>query len=406
MLAAGTEARADALLLGVWVGAVTAATATVRVLARAGTVVQLQVVAAGQMPLVRTAGAADGVATFTLDSLAPACVYDYTITTGDERLQGRFRTFGRGPFAFRAVFASCAQTGSTSPVFAAMRELAPDVFFHMGDLHYEDITRNEVAVFGQAFARVHASPAQSALFRSTSVAYVWDDHDFGANNSARSSPSRAAALAAYRRFVPHYPLTGGPDAPIHQSFDIGRVRVLMLDVRSQRVHTFLNRPERTMLGHDQLSWLERELDAAANAALVILVNPVPWIGRPGRFIRHGWSAFPEERARVADAVVRAGLTDRLLMLSGDAHMLALDDGTHSQYSTRADAPRRGFVVAHAAPLDREASRKGGPYSHGPVLGNGQFGVLDVQDDGQRLRWRIELRQGEQAVPGLTLDGGA
>jgi hypothetical protein len=97
--------------------------------------------------------------------------------------------------------------------------------------------------------------------------------------------------------------------------------------------------------------------------------------------KEGWAPYARERRQIADVIARTGLTSRLVMLSGDAHMLALDDGTNSQYSTLADAPRRGFIVAHAAPMDRRTSTKGGPYTHAPVMANGQYGVLDVTDDG-------------------------
>jgi hypothetical protein len=90
-------------------------------------------------------------------------------------------------------------------------------------------------------------------------------------------------------------------------------------------------------------------------------------------------------------------------LSGDAHMLAIDDGTHSQYSRRPGAPGRGFVVAHAAPMDRPTSRKGGPYSHPPALENGQYGVLDIDDDGRRVRITIQGMRGRAAVPGMRLE---
>lgn len=84
-------------------------------------------------------------------------------------------------------------------------------------------------------------------------------------------------------------------------------------------------------------------------------------------------------------------------------MLALDDGTHSQYSTLPGAPARGFVVAHAAPMDRRPTRKGGPYSHPEVAQNGQYGVVDVADDGARARVRLQGMQGRLEVPGMRLE---
>ena len=69
------------------------------------------------------------------------------------------------------------------------------------------------------------------------------------------------------------------------------------------------------------------------------------------------------------------------MVSGDAHMVALDDGSHSDYSDDGGA---GFPVFHAAALDRPGSIKGGPYSDGAFDGVGQFGLLDIADDGDTI----------------------
>ena len=38
--------------------------------------------------------------------------------------------------------------------------------------------------------------------------YMWDDHDYGPNDSDRFSPARDAALSSYRDVVPHFPLPG------------------------------------------------------------------------------------------------------------------------------------------------------------------------------------------------------
>jgi hypothetical protein len=66
------------------------------------------------------------------------------------------------------------------------------------------------------------------------------------------------------------------------------------------------------------------------------------------------------------------------MVAGDAHMVAIDDGSHSGYAAGGGG---GFPVVHAAALDRPGSLKGGPYSEGAFPGGGQFGLLTVHDDG-------------------------
>jgi hypothetical protein len=144
----------------------------------------------------------------------------------------------------------------------------------------------------------------------------------------------------------------------------------MTDLRSE--HT-----DATVLGSDQLAWLVGEFTTAARThAAVVWVSSIPWVGddSPGS---DSWFGMPEERRVIADAIADHGIGN-LLMLSGDAHMVAIDDGTHSDYST---GGTDGFPVLAAAALDRPGSVKGGPYSDGMFPGGGQFGVLHVVDDG-------------------------
>jgi phosphodiesterase/alkaline phosphatase D-like protein len=339
------------------------------------------------------------VAAFTLKGLESATRYRYRVETpGGARLDGRFRTYDDGPFSFRLAFASCASTASNHRVFDTIRELTPDLFVHMGDLHYLNISRNDADAFRRAYDRVLDSPRQSALYRSTPIAYMFDDHDFGSDNADRTWASRAAAEAVYKENVPHYPLAQGAET-LHQAFDIGRVRVIVTDTRSARTPPTIAREERTMLGSEQLRWLENELEKAREAPLVVWVNTVPWITKSNESTVEGWAPYALERTRLADHIAKLGLNPKLIMLSGDGHMASLDDGSNSAYMSGAGTDARGFVVVHAAPLDRWPRTKGGPYSHGVSRRNHQFGLLDVADSGSALDVTISTRNALGGVIG-------
>jgi phosphodiesterase/alkaline phosphatase D-like protein len=392
----GLGAQPAAGIRWAWSGAVTARSAVVKARAsRGGVRVRLELARAGGAPAAterfEAQADADGIASFDLARLDPATRYEYRAgTEGAGALAGTFRTFGEGPWSFRIAVSACAETGSASPVFDTIRNARPDLFVHAGDIHYEDITRNDPERFRRTFDAVMASLTQSRLYRSVPIAYTWDDHDFGGNASDASSAARPAALAVYRQFVPHYPLQAGALAAISQSFTIGRVRVIMTDSRSQRTSSWRAPQTRTLLGAAQLKWLKDELSAAASAPLVIWVNAVPWIASEGPG-SDNWGSYPLEREVVANHIDSLGLARRILMLSGDAHMVAIDDGTHSNYATGAGRGSRGFVVMHAAPLDRRTSMKGGPYSHGVSRQRGQFGLVDVADDGRTLKVELSGR---------------
>ena len=70
-------------------------------------------------------------------------------------------------------------------------------------------------------------------------------------------------------------------------------------------------------------------------------------------------------------------------------MAAIDDGTNSDYATNGGAP---IPIFHAGPLDRKPSIKGGPYSHGVSGVRGQFGIMEVIDDGGDnicIEWKVK-----------------
>lgn len=382
-----------------WSGAVTTSAATVKARLKppaAGArlrVTDEQGAAAGPSLLPASgviAADAHGMVAFEITGLAPDTRYRYAVEPDrGPAMSGTFRTFGDGAFSFRVGFASCASTGSNSPVFDAIRGLAPDLFIHMGDFHYEDIATNTPDRFRQVYDRVLASPRQSAMYRAMPLVYVWDDHDFGPNDADGSSPSKPAVFEVYRQFVPHYPLPTADNRAVNQAFTIGRVRFIVTDSRSSRTPIGPAGPlgSPTMLGPVQLAWLERELRASADHALVVWVNTVPWITRR-KGNTDGWQRYGRERTRIADLIAELGLSRRLVMLSGDAHMVAIDDGTNSNYATGAAAGEPAFPVMHAAPMDRRTSEKGGPYTHGISRRRGQFGLMEVTDDGTVVR--VEL----------------
>jgi membrane-associated phospholipid phosphatase len=332
----------------------------------------------------------DRIVRLTANGLQPDTQYAWRVVVDGKpdaaRGLGTLRTAGAQAESFTVVAGSCIITGSDGKVFEAMRAVSPDLVLFTGDLHYQNIDANDVNAFHDAYDRVLTQPAPAALLRSAAAAYLWDDHDYGPNDADATSPSRPAARAAYRESVPYAHLS--PVGPPAQAFTIGRVRFIMTDERSHRTAT-------SMLGPRQLDWFLHELTQSSRThQLVVWVNSVPWIERAST-TADGWGRYPNERRQIADAISTAGIHN-LVMVAGDAHMLAIDDGSHSDYSTYGGA---GFPVFHAGALDRPGSVKGGPYSEGTYPGGGQFGVLRVHDSGTHLSVTLEGRnwKGERIV---------
>jgi alkaline phosphatase D len=363
---------------------------------------------------------------FRATNLMPNTQYFYALEITNavqKQLLGAFKTFPPRdqPASFNFAFASCARTGSDNPVFDTIRQLRPLFYMNDGDFHYQNITSNAFVKFRMAYDEVLASPRQSLLYRSVPLVYVWDDHDFAGNNSNRRAPSHYAARYVYEEYVPHYDMPAGVgDVPIYQSFVVGRVKFILTDLRSERdpVKT-PDGPGKSMLGAKQKRWFKNELLAAKGKyPLIFWVSSVPWIGTAGvnyypinsnvrGYIHHRntwqfkrdpataeddrevknnadfWGAFTYERREIAN-FIRDNQITGLCVLHGDAHMLAADDGSSSDYASGGGA---AFAVLCAAPHDQDPAIKCGPYSPGGYKfqkGEGCFGYVQVRDSGARI----------------------
>jgi len=167
---------------------------------------------------------------------------------------------------------------------------------------------------------------------------------------------------------------------------------------SRNWHTYSTHP--TMLGADQKAWLGTEFASHASYGLMVLVMTKPWSGEVDTEDCCKWWSYPDERREVADMIKNNGV-DNLVAVSGDAHMIAYDDGSNTDFASNGGA---GFPVLHSAPLQQTGSFKGGPYSHGcyapevtplswvkRILSLGywqpdtsQFSVMEITDSGGPL----------------------
>ena len=324
---------------------------------------------------------------FVMDELDADVTYHYAVEVDGELdtvRTGTFTTFPDGAASFKVAVGACARVGSNGQVFDTIRELDPLLYLNVGDLHYGDNGVNDLERYREVMDLTLAEPAQSALYRSTPIAYVWDDHDYGANDADGTSASRQAAMESYREYVPSYEL-GGPETAVYQAFTIGRVRFVLTDARSARnLDVDEERNVSSMLGAEQKAWFKDEIvEASATHELVVWVNPVPWVAEARDGADH-WAGFADERTELADHIADNGV-DNLLMVSGDAHMVAMDDGTNTDYSTGGAG---GFPLVHAAALDRPGGTKGGPYTEGAIGAGGQFATIDITDDGDTISVRL------------------
>lgn len=360
---------------------------------------------------------AQGVAKVSITGLDPATRYWWQTEDNsviDISVTGRFQThptLGQ-PASFTIAAASCAGLGSAfpgsgselasdrlsdHPVFDTVRQTDPLMFVHLGDIHYYDLGSDlhgivgggSLANYRASYDDVLAQSRQAQLYREIPLAYTWDDHDFGPNDSDGTLIDKGNAATVYRERVPHYSLSDS-DA-IYQSWQIGRVLFIASDIRYYRdPNGDPQGPSKTMLGAAQKAWLGGLLSSSSAEALVWFMGS-QWLHPSGS---DTWASFTDERQELADLFVEYGWADRMVMVYGDRHALGIDSGAGNDWG--------GFPVLMAASLDASPSvgDVAGAFDVLPnVGGRDQYGTIAVTDDGTIIKialsaWRGTTLMGE------------
>lgn len=317
-----------------------------------------------------------------VDNLTPLTKYYYAVESDgiiDASWDdiGSFTTFDNGPFSYSFVIGSCAAQ-SNHKVFDVMKNMSPSFYMNMGDLHYQNPNSAiDINVHRLPYENsVLSKPRMAQFLNEVPIVYMWDDHDFCGNDSDSSFVGKENARIVYHEYVPHYPLGvgTGPNYPIAQSFTVGRVHFILTDLRSERYTGQIMKPT-------QRAWFESEcLFARDNNLIIAWMSTYSWSGTGP----DNWFAYSVDRTDINDFLFCNGIQN-LFIMSGDAHMLAIDNGTNGNFSS-SSCPIYNYPNFQAAALNNNGSYKGGIYSEGGYFPNpnntfGQFGKVNVNDSG-------------------------
>ena len=279
--------------------------------------------------------------TFTIGALEPNTTYEYTLLVNDKPTKsgGQFTTKKlwqwREPAPdFSFLTGSCAYFnepaydrpgvpyGKDSSIFASMAKENAALMVWLGDAWY---TR-EVDYFSEwglwyRASKDRATPILQPFLKSMSHVGIWDDHDYGPNNSGASFHLKEASRNVFKSYFPN-PSAGMNGQGIYTKTSWGDVDFFLLDDRWWRsaddVKDSLNgkpNPDKVMIGREQLEWLKDALLESYATFKVIAIgsqvlNPVSPFDR--------WGRFPVEYQELMQ-FLQTNPVSGVLFLSGDRH---------------------------------------------------------------------------------------
>ena len=259
----------------------------------------------------------------SIDGLKPDTVYHYQIqahqySKSDPSFFRTMKPAGRN-LKLRFLFSSCSgKSGSDEE--AAWNDISRlenlDLIFMLGDNHYADSTNPRVIT---KHYLSHRSIGGFKRATSRIPTYgIWDDHDFGPNNSDGQTKGKEDSLEIFKAHWanPSYGENGNPG--IYFTSQVGDIQFIMLDSRYHRTPNQSmdsKDPAKTLLGEKQLKWLEKTL--TESTAKIKIVGGGSNFELEGS--NDGFKGFKIEQKKILELFAQ---TEGVILLSGDRHFTA------------------------------------------------------------------------------------
>ncbi|HAD21813.1 MAG TPA: hypothetical protein DCF87_06835, partial [Opitutae bacterium] len=252
-----------------------------------------------------------------LDGLAPNTRYQYKVLIdgkSEPMWEGSFNTapIEGKPAAFRLAITSCMKIGRPQGAWNLLLAEKPDFHLTVGDTHYADTTNPTVQL--EHHLKYRREKEFAKVLQQVPTYAIWDDHDYGPNNSDGTAEGKEFSLAGWKQAWPN-PASGTVDTPgAFFKFSRGDVDFFVVDGRYHRSPNELpDDDKKRMLGDAQFEWLLSGLKNS-KAKFKIIAS--------GSVLHHskvdGWRIFTFSRHRLFDAIKKHKISG-IMYIGGDMH---------------------------------------------------------------------------------------
>ena len=206
--------------------------------------------------------------------------------------------------------------GSDHDIFKSIDKKNPDFMLWLGDNTYlREVDWNSRTGFLHRYTHTRSLEEMQPLLASTHNYAIWDDHDYGPNDSDGSYSYKEMASEIFQLFWgnPNYDVTG--KGGITGTFQWADLEFFLLDNRYHRTANRNFTEDRQMLGKKQIDWLINAL-AASRAPFKFIVIGGQVLSTEAAFENH--AILPDERNYLLQKIREAKI-EGVVFLDGDRH---------------------------------------------------------------------------------------
>lgn len=272
--------------------------------------------------------------------------------------------------------------GKGMEIFHHMAENDADFMVWLGDnLYLREVDWSSVSGIWSRYQKDRRSPDLQKLLATKHHWAIWDDHDFGPDNSNRSFEHKETTLAAFNAYWGN-PTAGEAGNPgTYTKFFRGDAAFILLDNRTYRDDSQLDEathPDKTMYGPAQLDWLKQSLLQAQQSGHYTF----KFIATGSQFLQNnsirGESAnlYRRERKEIIDFIRTQEITG-VVFLTGDVHTTVLQShdlpGLYPLYELTASPFSSGVSKSRLPFIQSDPNR-----IDGTVVADQNYCRIDIQ----------------------------
>lgn len=286
------------------------------------------------------------------------------------------------------AFGSCAEQRKPQPALALVVTKKPDIFIYLGDNIYSDTYSMDT--LRKNYRILSIKPEFKKLKEAVPIYAVWDDHDYGWNDSGRHYPYKEESKKIFLDFFGDQgDKTINDHAGIYHTAYFGemgqRIQIIFPDLRTFRDKLIpyngnrANDPrfnyeldyspyttaDSTMMGEEQWKWMEEQLKVPAD--LRIIASSTQFSITHNGY--EAWANFPHEQKRMLE-LIKKTKANGVLFISGDVHYAEISKLSQPGLYPIYDVTSSGITSTwdFATPNDNRID--------GPVMEN-NFGLIKI-----------------------------
>lgn len=320
------------------------------------------------------------------------------------------------PPSFKIALGSCVYINDTLydrpgnkygggyEIFTNIYNQHPDIMLWLGDNNYlREADWNTRTGILYRYTHSRKVKEMQPLLGSVSNYAIWDDHDFGPNDSDKGYWNKETSLEAFKLFWgnPGYGINGKPG--VTTTFEQSDVQFFLMDNRYYRNPDKRKTGERRILGKEQLEWLLDNL-ASSTATFKVVALGGQVLNPAAKY--ETYATYPEEMNELLTAIEKENVSG-VVFLSGDRHHTELSKleraGTYPLYDLTCSP-----LTSYAHPDDGELNTLRVP---GTLVNQHNFATIEFTkekaaramnitvyaQDGKEL-WKRSILASELQVP--------